>query len=181
MMHIQTYPQQKKNSTNNSTERAINNERYMDFLLFALHRIIETALLYETQAKKCPSSVNKLFLYYLAGKKRVQHVVLEMIATSNRGRPLALSNYNSLKSISELAPIEILATATSENILEFAHKRAEKDLNLYQSLAALEEDTYTKKLLSILSKLSKDFIQDITAGYSKFTMNQAMSANIVLS
>ena len=78
----------------------MNNERYIDFLKFALQRIVETALLYESQAKICKNSTNKLFLYYLAGKKRVQHVVLEMIATNNRGKTLPIVDYNTL-SVSE--------------------------------------------------------------------------------
>jgi hypothetical protein len=149
----------------------------MDFLLFALHRIIETALLYETQAKKCTTSINKLFLYYLAGKKRVQHVVLEMIAISNRGKPLTLPNYNSMISLPEIITNESLSDASPEYIFNYAQKRAAKDLNLYLRLTTLEEDVYTKKLLSTLSKLSKDFIQDISIGYSKFTSNKQLSSN----
>lgn len=180
-MHIQTYPQQKEKTTSPGIEHPTNNERYMDFLIFALSRIIETALFYETQAKRCTDSVNKLFLYYLAGKKRVQHVVLEMIATSNRGRPLALSNYNCLKSLPEISHGETFSTASAKSILDFAHKHAQKDLNLFMSLAALEEDTYTKKLLSTLSKLAKDFILDISAGYSKFILKNKVSSDATLS
>lgn len=175
-MHLQTFPEKKES---HGIGRLIRNDRYMDFLLFALYRIIETALLYEWQAKNCPNGINKLFLYYLASKNRVQHVILEMIAISNQGHPLKLSNYNSLRSVSELAPGEILSAASSENILKFAHKHAEKDLKLYLSLAALEEDTYTKKLLSTLSKLSKDFIKDIDAGYAKIISKSAASANVI--
>ena len=177
MIHIQTHPCQKERSVNHTYIRTFSNERSMDFLLFALHRIIETALLYETQAKKCDNTVNRLFLYYLAGKKRVQHVVLEMIAISNRGKPISLPNYSSMRSLPEIIPNEQLWDATSGSILIYAQKRAEKDLNLYQNLMTLEEDVYTKKLLSTLSKLSKDFIQDITIGYSKFTSNKTFSSN----
>ncbi len=177
-MHLQTYPEKKEC---HGIGRLIRNDRYMDFLLFALYRIIETAFLYERQAKNCSNSTNKLFLYYLASKNRVQHVILEMIAISNQGHPLPLPNYNSLKSVSELAPGEILSAASSENILKFAHKRAEKNLNLYLSLAALEEDTYTKKLLSTLSKLSKDFIKDIDTGYAKLILKGAISASATLT
>lgn len=159
----------------------MNNERYMDFLKFALHRIIETAVLYESQAKRCTDSVNKLFLYFLAGKKRVQHVALEMIATCNRGRPLSFPDYDSIKSLSEFDQTEPLAYDRPENILKFAHKRAEKDLNLYMSLAALEEDAYTKKLLTTLAKLSRDFIQDISAGYSKFACKKTLIADVIVA
>jgi hypothetical protein len=179
MIHAQTYTCQLDWSLNHTNIhiRTLSNERYMDFLLFALHRIIETALLYETQAKKCRTSINKLFLYYLAGKKRVQHVVLEMIATSNRGKPLALPNYNSMKSLPEIMTNESLSDASPEYIFNYAKRRATKDLDLYLSLTTLEEDVYTKKLLSTLSKLSKDFIQDISAGYAKFTSNNQIFPN----
>lgn len=181
MVYAQTYFSQKERYLNHTHthNRSLSNERYMDFLLFALHRIIETALLYETQAKKCVISVNKLFLYYLAGKKRVQHVVLEMIATSNRGKPIALPNYNSMKSLPEIISGESLSDASPENILNYAKKRAEKDLNLFQSLTTLEEDVHTRKLLSTLSKLSSDFIEDITIGYTKFTLNKQFSSNVL--
>jgi len=149
----------------------MNNERYIDFLKFALHRIIETALLYESQAKICKDSKNKLFLYYLAGKKRVQHVVLEMLATNNREKPISFNDYNNISISDEYKSVDLI-NSTPEAILRFANSRAEKDLSLYISLAALEEDDKTKKLLVTLSKLSKDFIQDISAGYSKFTMER---------
>ena len=151
------------------------NERYLDFLKFALYRIIETAVLYETQAKLCKDSKTKLFLYFLAGKKRVQHVVLEMIAITDRGKPISLDDYNR----KDKTPKEdiCLYNSSSEEILNFAHGRAEKDLNLYISLAALEEDINTKKLLVTLSKLAKDFIQDVTAGYSKFPIKHIPKSN----
>lgn len=181
MVYTQTNHPQKERSLShtNAHTRTLSNERYMDFLLFALYRIIETALLYETQAKKCTTSFNKIFLYYLAGKKRVQHVVLEMIATSNRGKPIALPNYDSMKSLPEIISTEPLSEASAEDILNYAQKRAEKDFNLYKSLTTLEEDVHTKKLLSTLSKLSKDFVQDITVGYTKFTLNKQFSSNVI--
>ncbi len=143
------------------------NDRYIDFLKFALHRIIETASHFESEAKVCENSTVKLFLYFLAGKKRVQHVILEMIATKNQDKPFSISNYNSLKE-GDLHESVSLANRSAEYVLKFAHNKAEKDLNLYSSLAALEEDPYTKKLLLTLAKLSRDFIEDISAGYTKF-------------
>jgi hypothetical protein len=152
----------------------IMNERYTDFLKFALQRIVENAIFYESEAKICKDPANKLFLYYLAGKKRVQHVVLEMIASSTRkGKLLNLPEYNNSGLHDTAAEGISLADATSEEILKFAHSHAEKDLNLYVSLAALEEDSQTKKLLSTLARLTRDFIQDITAGYSKFTFQRS--------
>jgi hypothetical protein len=145
------------------------NERYIDFLKFALHRIIELAHIYETEAKSCSDSTTKLFLYYLAGKKRVQYVILEMIAASNSIRPLSNPNYSTPKPINCDEP-QSLANATAETILDYAHRRAEKDLSLYTSLAALEEDIKTKKLLHTLSKLSTDFLDDISAGYSRIAL-----------
>lgn len=149
----------------------MNNERYLDFLKFALHRIIETATLYENQAKKCKNSKNKLFLYFLAGKKRVQHVVLEMIAINKKNSSLPLIEYDKISSSHSNNNV-CLSEFSSEQILSFASQRAQKDLNLYMSLATLEEDSNTKKLLLSLSKLSKDFLQDITSGYSKFSVNR---------
>ena len=167
-MHIQTIITTKKVVNG---EAVMKNDRYMDFLKFALHRIIETAVLYETQAKVCKDSTNKLFLYYLAGKKRVQHVVLEMIATDNRGKPMPFSDYNEITGDDE-NKTAALAQTSAEAIMTYAHQRAEKDLNLYTSLAVLEEDLHTKKLLITLSKLAKDFIQDISSGYSKFVIKR---------
>lgn len=146
----------------------MNNERYLDFLKFALYRIIETATLYENQAKKCKNSKNKLFLYFLAGKKRVQHVVLEMIAINKKSKSVSLIDYEKIRSSHSNNKV-CLSELSSDQILSYAHERAQKDLNLYLSLATLEEDLNTKKLLISLSKLTKDFIQDITAGYPKFS------------
>jgi hypothetical protein len=142
------------------------NGRYQDFLKFALNRIIETALYYESQAKASHYQINKQFLYFLAGKKRVQHVILEIVACKNNN-PEQNSDYPSVSA--QTMEYISLADSKPESIIKYAHERAEKDVNLYTSLAALEEDIHTRKLLLTLSKMSKDFMQDITAGYSKFT------------
>lgn len=142
------------------------NGRYQDFLKFALNRIIETALYYESQAKISHYQVNKQFLYFLAGKKRVQHVILEIVATKSNSSEQN-SDYPSVNT--QTMEYISLADSKPELIIKYAHERAEKDVNLYTSLAALEEDIHTRKLLLTLSKMSKDFMQDITAGYSKFT------------
>ncbi len=147
--------------------KQMTNERYLDFLKFALHRIIETASYFESEAKTCKNSTVKLFLYFLAGKKRVQHVILEMIAINNKGSPYSFSNYNNIKE-GELQDSVPLSQMSAEFVLKYAQSKAEKDLNLYSSLAALEEDVCTKKLLLTLAKISKDFIDDISTGYNRF-------------
>ncbi|HEX2957265.1 MAG TPA: hypothetical protein VHO70_10565 [Chitinispirillaceae bacterium] len=142
------------------------NGRYQDFLKFALNRIIETAHHYESQAKISHYQANKQFLYFLAGKKRVQHVILEIVACKNTN-PEKDTSYSSVNE--KTVEFTSLADVKPELIVKYAHERAEKDVNLYTSLAALEEDIHTRKLLLTLSKMSKDFMLDITAGYSKFT------------
>jgi hypothetical protein len=164
--------QNRKNGHRNSF--TTQNERYQDFLRFALNRIIETALYYESQAKMSHHPGNKLFLYFLAGKKRVQHVILEIVATNKNNSTSSTTDYSSISNnTTEDVP---LADAKPEFIIKYAHERAEKDLNLYTSLAALEEDIHTKKLLLTLSKMSRDFIQDVTIGYSKFASTQLHSS-----
>jgi rubrerythrin len=147
--------------------KQINNERYLDFLKFALHRIIETASYFESEAKICKNSTVKLFLYFLAGKKRVQHVILEMIAINSKGNTYSFSNYSSIKE-GEVKDSDPLSQMSAEFVLKYAQNKAEKDFNLYCSLAALEEDICTKKLLLTLAKISKDFIDDISTGYNRF-------------
>lgn len=164
MTHIQHSPYTQVTSNGKGH---MYNERYIDFLKFALHRIIETATFFESEAKVCKNSTVKLFLYFLAGKKRVQNVILEMIASSNQNRPFTFSCYSAVKEGELIQPIS-LSEMSAEFVLQFAHNKAEKDLNLYTSLAALEEDSCTKKLLLTLANLSRDFIEDITAGYTKF-------------
>lgn len=148
-------------------KKHMNNERYLDFLKFALHRIIETAAYFESEAKICKNSTVKLFLYFLAGKKRVQHVILEMIAINSDSNSCSFSNCNTIKE-GELQDSTPLSQMSAEFVLKYAQSKAEKDLNLYSSLAALEEDVCTKKLLLTLAKISKDFIDDISAGYNRF-------------
>ncbi len=163
MTHIQhsVYPQIVTDGN-----KQLNNERYLDFLKFALHRIIETASYFESEAKICKNSIVKLFLYFLAGKKRVQHVILEMIAINSKGSAYSFSN-NTIKE-GEIQDCIPLSQMSAEYVLKYAQSKAEKDLNLYSSLAALEEDVCTKKLLLTLAKISKDFIDDISAGYNRF-------------
>jgi hypothetical protein len=165
MIHVQN-----KKADTAHNEFASINERYQDFLKFALHRIIETALLYESQAKASKNPDSKLFLYFLAGKKRVQHVILEMVASNKCAvRNSGIDFYSSQPVVEDQRS---LAESKPELIMKYAHDRAEKDLNLFSSLAALEEDVHTRKLLLTLSKMAKDFIQDINVGYTKFTANQ---------
>ncbi len=164
MTHIQHFTNSHIVSDENNQ---MNNERYLDFLKFALHRIIETASYFESEAKICKNSTVKLFLYFLAGKKRVQHVILEMIAINSKGSNYSFSNYNTIKD-GELQDSVTLSEMSAEFVLKYAQNKAEKDLNLYSSLAALEEDLCTKKLLLTLAKISKDFIDDISSGYNRF-------------
>jgi hypothetical protein len=147
------------------------NERYQDFLKFALNRIIETARYYESQAKVSHHPGNKQFLYFLAGKKRVQHVILEIVAANRNTSSFTASDNYPARTENDTENI-CLADSKPEFIIKCAHERAEKDLNLYTSLAALEEDIYTRKLLLTLSKMARDFIQDVTTGYSKFASTQ---------
>lgn len=163
MFYAQHFVDIKKNTSSN-------NDRFIDFLKFALYRIIETAILYETQAKASKDPTTKLLLYFLAGKKRVQHVILEIIATTNRGKPLPIPNYTTAKSYCNQNTVS-LADASYDYIVKYALNRAEKDCNLYSSLAALEEDSSTKKLLLTLSRLSKEFTIDIREGQSKFSQS----------
>lgn len=149
------------------------NERYTDFMRFALQRIIELALVFEKEAKACHNSSNKLFLYYLAGKKRVQHVVLEMIAAGARnGQPLQLADFNTFTIPDTNSEALSLSDVSAEQIVHFAHSHAKKDYDLFISLASLEEDYQTKRLLSTLGRLSKEFMHDITEGYSKFFISE---------
>lgn len=146
----------------------MNKDRYLDFLKFALHRIIETATHFESEAKACHNSTVKVFLYFLAGKKRVQHVILEMIANDNQKSLFAIpANYHRIKD-SEIQESVALSQMSIDSVFRFAQNKAEKDVNLYSSLAALEEDINTKKLLLTLANLCKEFLEEITAGYSKF-------------
>lgn len=164
MTHIQHHVHSQIVSDGN---KQMNNERYLDFLKFALHRIIETASYFESEAKICKNSTVKLFLYFLAGKKRVQHVILEMIAINSKGNAYSFSNHNSIKE-GEIQDSTPLSQMSAEFVLKYAKNKAEKDFNLYSSLAALEEDVCTKKLLLTLAKISKDFIDDISTGYNRF-------------
>lgn len=165
----------KRNST--TGKGTLVNDRYLDFLKFALHHILEVALLFENEAKLCKNPVNKTFLYFLAGKKRVQHIVLEIIAVRNQGEYLRFSNYTKIKGKSD--KIIKLSEATSDEIFKYASEKAERDLNLFASLASLEEDSITKKLLVTLTKLAKDYIKDISTGFSKFTMKDTFSTAFI--
>jgi propanediol dehydratase small subunit len=96
------------------------------------------------------------------------------VATNKNNSTSSTTDYSSISNnTTEDVP---LADAKPEFIIKYAHERAEKDLNLYTSLAALEEDIHTKKLLLTLSKMSRDFIQDVTIGYSKFASTQLHSS-----
>lgn len=164
MINVQN---RKNNHLNGFTTQ---NERYQDFLKFALNRIIETARYYESQAKISHHPGNKQFLYFLAGKKRVQHVILEIVAANRSNNTYSTSDYPA-HTANDTEYI-CLADLKPEFIIKYAHERAEKDLNLYTSLAALEEDIHTRRLLLTLSKMARDFIQDVTTGYSKFASTQ---------
>jgi hypothetical protein len=139
--------------------------------------IIETALLYEYNAKNCNDPINKLFLYYLAGKKRVHHVLLEMIANSSDNKKILFHKFSSEIPVYPICD-ELISNSTTEKILLFAQKKAEKDYNLFKGLATLEEDLITKKLLTTLSELSSDFKKDIVKGYLKFIRSESMAMTV---
>ena len=77
-----------------------------------------------------------------------------MIATNSRGKQLSFSDYNSIELSEENKEVD-LSKSTPEAILQFANSRAEKDLSLFVSLAALEEDSKTKAADNSLKTLQR--------------------------
>lgn len=145
----------------------MNNERYNDFLNFALKRMLESATLYETQAKLCKDQPSKLYLYYLASKKRVQYVQVEKANAGLRSAE-SQNDQNSFifgELITENTELSQMAISDIHALL---HTKAEQEFNLFIDLASFEEDTPTKKLLINLSKMAKEFTNDVSAGHALF-------------
>ncbi|MFP4162716.1 MAG: hypothetical protein ACLFQB_03115 [Chitinispirillaceae bacterium] len=143
------------------------NERYNDFLNFSLRRMLESAALYESQAKLCGDQPSKLFLYYLASKKRVQYVQIEKANEALRTADTE-SDENSYI-FAELVPENTdLSKMSISEIHSLVRRKAEQEFNLFIDLASFEEDTPTKKMLINLSKMAKQFNNDIDTGYALF-------------
>lgn len=144
------------------------NERYTDFFKFAFNRIIESVSLYEREAKKTKDQTKRIFLFYLAGKKRVQHVILEMMAQDS-SLPIDLfkNECNSFL-LDFYCGNASLADKDINDIVNVVQESADKEFNLFMNLSALEEEIETKKLLITLVSLSKEFSECIGKGFEQF-------------
>ncbi len=140
------------------------NCRLNDFVTFSLKHTLETAHMYANQAKKCSYKEKKIFLYYLAGKKRVQYVQIELLSNTQK----KCTDFNTMTFENIQSQQSTLASLSIPEIRDFAKQKAEKDLSLYHYLMILEEDCQTQKFLFSLSKLSKEYLRDISNGYALF-------------
>ncbi len=146
----------------------MSNERHNDFLQFALRRILESASFYESQAKCSKDQITKLYLFYLAAKKRVHYVQLEKCNAQFRiSSPESETNHFTFTQI--ITESTELGNMSASEIHILLRKAAEQEFNLFIDLASFEEDVDTKKLLITLSKMAKDFIRDVSTGYALFT------------
>ncbi|MFP4012656.1 MAG: hypothetical protein ACLFVQ_01095 [Chitinispirillaceae bacterium] len=145
----------------------MSNERYNDFLNFALKRMLESAALYETQAKLCKDQPSKLYLYFLASKKRVQYVQVEKANTGLRSAD-SQNDHNSFIFDELVTEDAELSKMTISQIHTLLRRKAEQEFKLFIDLASFEEDTPTKKLLINLSKMAKQFTNDVSAGHALF-------------
>ncbi|KMQ50864.1 hypothetical protein CHISP_2215 [Chitinispirillum alkaliphilum] len=141
----------------------MNDCRYTDFLNFALKQILETANFYAQQAKMCTNHDKKLYLYYLAGKKRVQFVQVQLDAK----KQTTISN-EEIEKLANTSNFHPIASTTLKEIRTYAKEKAQKDLKLFSYLSTLEEDPETKKLLLSLSRQAKQYLKDVSGGYSSF-------------
>jgi len=146
----------------------MDNDRYNDFLSFYLKRLLESAELYSTEAKSCREQSKKLFLLYLASRKREQYIRLEKENEKLRGAAQQSSEKNLFvfKDIQydDIALNQMDAFEVKSTLCE----RARREFKLFIELAYLEDESATKRLLIKLSKLSKESINDITTGFALF-------------
>ncbi|MCL2688833.1 MAG: hypothetical protein FWE57_03160 [Chitinispirillia bacterium] len=146
----------------------MNNDRYGDFLSFYLKRLLESAELYSSEAKLCKDQAKKLFLLYLASRKREQYIKLEKDNEMTRGA----ARQSGEKNLFVFKEIRYDYTALNKmDALEVRFtlcERAQRDFKLFIQLASLEEESAVKRLLIKFSKLSKVSINDVTMGFALF-------------
>ncbi|MDG5815287.1 hypothetical protein QA601_09370 [Chitinispirillales bacterium ANBcel5] len=143
------------------------NERYKDFLSFALQRSTENTHFYEIQAKLCHNTINRRFLYYLAAKSRELYVKTNLKS--------ALHNYSDLKEYKqgELKQFNFpLFCLQTDQICSVAKKLIQKDIKLYNDLAIFEEDKQTRELLIFLSEIAKQMLRDVLETSKDFITSQ---------
>jgi len=146
----------------------MDNGRYNDFLSFYLKRLLESAELYSYEAKLCKDQAKKLFLLYLASRKREQYIRLEKENEKLRGAAQQSSEKN-LFIFKEIQYCDIaLNKMDSLEVKSILCEIAQREFKLFIELAALEEESATKRLLVKLSKLSKLSINDVTTGFALF-------------
>ncbi|MDR0306065.1 MAG: hypothetical protein LBI42_04415 [Chitinispirillales bacterium] len=155
----------------------MDNQRYNDFLEFALKQILQSAQSYAAQAKLCEEHSKKLFLYFLSSRKREQYILLEKenaeYGNSPRGCGINPSEFKEIQfgsaALSQMDVSEINAVLCG---------RARQEFKFFIDLASFEEDTATKKLLIKLSRISKKSIKDIETGFSLFISQPKKHLNL---
>ncbi len=153
--------------------RQMKNERLADFLKLAVNHAIDTIAVYESNASLCADQVNRLFLFYLAGKKRVQMVQLMRLA-----REHALNIEPCFDDASSAANASAqnsqLIEGALEDIQAFATERGRREHYFYRSLAELEEDHETKVFHANLIRQAEAYLADIKKGFTHFVAQRKL-------
>jgi hypothetical protein len=143
------------------------NERFADFVRLAISRAVEATAMFENHASICTDRESRLYLFYLAGKKRVEMVQLMRLANAHAiAVQMCFEQSNATKKKNH--PNAKLSEYTLEAIQAFSIACARRDVRLYSSLARLEEEQSTRVLHANLVRISSAYLADIAKGYDHF-------------
>ncbi|MFW5775425.1 MAG: ferritin-like domain-containing protein [Chitinivibrionales bacterium] len=146
--------------------------RFKDFISFAIEKEIEAASLYEKYAEIVQSRGTRKMLLELAEMERNHERRLREVAKGNWeefGTPQPLMD---LKIADYMVSAPLGQDSTVEDAMAFAMKAEQKAYALYTKLAELETDSNTRKLFADLASEELGHKHNLESEYEQMIMGE---------
>lgn len=148
------------------------NERFEEFLSFAIRNEVEAATLYEKYAGIVQSRGARRMLQELAEMERRHEKILRELS---RGGDVTLGAQRPLSDM-KIADFMVSGTLREDSSLEdamaFAMKAEQKAYLLYSKLAELETDTRTRQLFADLASEELSHKHNLESEYDRMIMGE---------
>ena len=143
-----------------------------DLFKMAFVRNDEAISYFRSQAKKCKNPTSKMFLHFLTGKKREQHIILEKIVSKYNHKISSLINNIPDQKRLLVNQSNDLYLNDIRDIYKFAYEYAINELDFYIHISSLVRNNLAQSALDTLMDLSKDFVFDVRLAYIDFITKQ---------
>ena len=146
--------------------------RFQDFIQFAIDNEIEAAQLYETNAAKVKSASAKAMLEDMAAMERGHEKKLTDFKQTGTAFFSKIGVIENMHINDYMLAPELNEESSIQDVFVFAMKAEQKACELYTKLRSLETDAHTQKLFATLADEEKKHKHDLEAEYEKEFMQE---------